>query len=96
MLMKMSIFSLYDRCNETCLPELVSVVLDILCLDGAWELTDYKRVSYSTISESPNCTDCLDVETFQSVGYVLSRALFFFNSARCFILIGLSHTLHGI
>ena len=54
------------------------VVLDILCLDGVWELTDYERVSYSKISESPNCTDCLDVETFQSVGYVLSRALFFF------------------
>ena len=68
---KMSVFSLYDRCNETsCLPEPVSVVLDILCLDGVWELTHYERVSYSTISnESPNCTDCLDVEAFQSRGY---------------------------
>ena len=68
---KMSVFSLYDRCNETsCLSEPVSVVLDILCLDGVWELTHYERVSYSTISnESPNCTDCLDVEAFQSRRY---------------------------
>ena len=65
---KMTVLCLYDRCNETsCLPEPVSVVLDILCLDGVWELKHYERVSYSTISnESPNCTDCLDVEAFQS------------------------------
>ena len=68
---KMTVLCLYDRCNETsCLPEPVSVVLDILCLDGVWELTHYERVSNSTIStESPNCTDCLDVELFQSRKY---------------------------
>ena len=37
---KMSVFSLYDWCNETsCLPEPVSVVLDILCLDGVCHTT---------------------------------------------------------
>ena len=68
---KMTVLCLYDRCNETsCLPEPVSVVLDIMCLDGVWELTHYERVSYSAISnESPNCTDCLDVEAFQSRRY---------------------------
>ena len=74
---KLTVLCLYDRCNETsCVQNPVSVVLDIVCRDGVWELTHYERVAanaYSIIwTEDRNCTDCVDVELFESRQYPIN------------------------
>ena len=71
---KRTVLSLYSQCNETlCSPETESVILDVTCADGMWELTHYEIMSsetYYTIStDNANCSDCLDVDLFHSRNY---------------------------
>ena len=69
---KLTVLCLYDRCNETSsMQNTESVVLDIICRDGVWELTRYERFAYTTIS-TENCTDCVAVELFESRQYPIN------------------------
>ena len=74
---KRTVLSLYSHCNETlCSPETESVILDVTCAEGMWELTHYSRMSnetYYTIStDNANCSDCLDVDLFHSRNYPMN------------------------